>query len=400
MKFVYQSRTKDGQIQSGVVEASSKEGALNLLQGYGLYVTGLEESNVPVYSRKIEIFKGISAKSLVLFTRQLSILIQADVPLVESLRTLALQTTKTSFRELIQEIGEKVEEGTPLSQAIAAYGSVFSPFFVGIVKAGEASGKLPESLEYLADHVERDYEFRSKIIGAMIYPAFVIVVFIAVIVLVLTFIIPQLTEVLAESGKELPAITKLVISISGFFVNYWQYMLIVTAILVLMTIRMLKDPAGKRILDRILVNIPLFGGFIKKINVAQLAENLSTLISSGLPIVQALEITEGIVTNFIYKDAIVSIGEGVKKGETISSILYRYPEYFPAMFTQMVAVGERTGNLDSAMLNVVHFYQKEVSRSLDTMVGLLEPIMLLGLGALVMGIMGSVLLPIYQIGMG
>ncbi|MFH0792074.1 MAG: type II secretion system F family protein [bacterium] len=400
MKFLYQSRTKDGQVQSGIVEASSKDGALNLLQGYGLYVTGLEESNLPIYSRKIEIFKGVSAKSLVLFTRQLAILIKANVPLVESLRTLALQTTKPTFREIIQDVGEKVEEGTPFSQAVAAHSKIFSPFFVGIVKAGEASGKLPESLEYLADHAEREYEFRAKIIGAMIYPAFVIIVFIAVIVLVLTFIIPQLTEVLAESGKELPALTKLVISLSSVFVNYWKIMILVVVAVVVLIVRTLKDPAGKKTIDRIVVGIPLIGGFIKKINVSQLAENLSTLISSGLPIVQALEITQDIVTNSVYKDAIISIGEGVKRGETISSTLFRYPDYFPAMFTQMVAVGERTGNLDTAMLNVVRFYQKEVSQSLDTMVGLLEPIMLIGLGAMVMGIMGSVLLPIYQIGMG
>ncbi len=398
MKFFYQSRNKNGEQQSGIVEASAKEAALNLLQEYGLYVTFLEEEKTAPYLKNIKLFSGVSVKALTIFTRQLSILIKANVSLVESLRVMASQERKESFREKINEISEKVEEGTLFSQSLSVYPQVFSPFFIGIVKAGEASGRLSESLDYLANHLERDYNFRSKVLGAMIYPIFVLVVFIGVIILMLAFIIPQLSGILKESGQNLPWITKTVMALSDLVKGSWFLAPIMIVAVAFAVFRGLKTSQGKKFLDENALKIPIIGGFLKKIYITRLAENLSTLISSGLPIIQAIEISRDVLGNNVFKEAADQIVEGVKKGEPISSVLFSRPDLFPAMFSQMVMVGEKTGSLDKSLLSIVDFYQKEVERSLDALIGLLEPLMIIGLAAMVLVLMGAVLLPIYQLG--
>ena len=399
MKFNYQARTKEGQVQAGVVEAASKEAALNVLQNYGVYVTFLEEVKLPIYARKIEIFKGVSVKEKVIFTRQLAILFKASVPVVESLQTLASQTKKRNFKEIIEDIGEKIEGGTPLSQALAAHPDIFSPFFIGMVKSGEASGKLSEVLEYLADHMEREYNFRTKMIMAMVYPFFVLFVFVAVIILMITFVIPQLSQVLKETGQQLPWITQRVIGLSDFVRAKGQVIIFLILGFIFIVFRIVKSKEGKEFIDKKAVEIPLIGSFLKKVYLSRLAENLSTLIASGLPIIQAFEVTGDVLGSELYKAVVEEIKEGVKRGEAISLIISKHPDLFPPLFVQMVVVGERTGKLDAALMNVVSFYQKDVERALDTLVSLLEPIMIIGLGLAVLGLMGSVMLPIYQIGL-
>jgi type IV pilus assembly protein PilC len=314
------------------------------------------------------------------------------------LRVIANQEKSESFKSKIKEIGEKVEEGTLFSQALSIYPAVFSPFYIGIVRAGEVSGRLSESLEYLADHLERDYNFRSKVIGAMIYPIFVLVVFIGVIILMLAFIIPQLSGILKESDQELPWITKTVISLSDMVKNSWYVIPIAVVVLIVLFFRLFKTKEGKTFFDQNIIKAPVIGGFLKKIYITRFAENLSTLIASGLPIIQAIEISRDVLTNSVFKSAASDIAEGIKKGETISAVLFSNPDLFPAMFSQMVMVGEKTGSLDKSLLNIVDFYQKEVERSLDALIGLLEPLMIIGLAALVLILMGAVLLPIYQLG--
>ncbi|MBU0476415.1 type II secretion system F family protein, partial [Patescibacteria group bacterium] len=380
MKFNYQARTKDGQTQSGVVEASSREAALSILQRYGVYVTFLEEEDVSsfILGRRIKIFERISRKDVVMFSRQLAIMSKSNVPLVEALSSLASQTKNQNFKEKIFAITEEIEGGVPLSQALARYPKIFSSFYVNMIKSGEASGKLSETLNYLADHSEREYEFYSKIIGALIYPAFVLLVFVVVLTLMIVFVIPQVTEVLGASGEELPLITKFVVGISDFFVAWWWLIFASLSVGVILTLRFSKTDQGQKFFDRLFLKLPLLGDFFKKIYLARIAENLTTLISGGLPIAQSLEITGEVVGNDVYKTIIARTRDGVRRGESISSLLLPHPEFFPPLFIQMVVVGERTGQLDSSLLNVVDFYQKEVERSLENLIGLLEPLMIIG----------------------
>jgi len=398
MKFDYQARTKTGEIQAGVIEASSREAAVSILQKYGLYVTILEEvEEVPFYARKIKFLEKISPKERVLFSRQLSIMFASKVSLVESLRTLASQSRNPDFREKISKISEDVEGGTAFSSALSKYPEIFSSFYVAMVKAGEASGKLSEALSYLAEHLEREYHLMNRIKGAMFYPALVFLVVLLVLGLMIFFIIPQLTEVLKETGQELPVITKIAMALSGFLRKWALIFISILVILIVASFRYHKTKDGKEFFDKISLKIPFIGNFLKLIYLSRFAENLSTLISGGLPIAQCLEITSRIVGNSVYQEIIFQARDEVRRGEQISSVLARFPEAFPPVFTQMTLVGERSGALDKTLTHLVSFYQKETERAAESFLSVLEPLLIIFLGGVVGGLIAAFLLPLYQI---
>jgi type IV pilus assembly protein PilC len=397
MKFNYQARTEKGEVRSGTIEASSREGALDLLQKYGLYVTVLEETRaVPIYAKKIKIFERISTKEIVLFTRQLSIMVASKSPLVESLRILISQTQSLSFKEKILKISEDVEGGISLSRALAKHPKVFSSFFISMVRSGEAAGKLSQSLNYLAEHLEKEYRLMNKIRGAMIYPAFIIFVAIAVLILMIFLVIPNLIKVLEETGQELPILTRAIISFTNFARSWGWLFLLATIALAISAFRYRRTKQGKKAFDRIFLRLPIIGSFLKMVYLSRFAENLSTLISGGLPIAKALEITGDIVGNTVYKEIILQARDEVRRGEAISSVLNRFPKVFPPVFSQMALVGERTGTLDKSLMNLVDFYQEEVNRTVDNLVSILEPALIVFLGVVVGGLMAAILMPIYR----
>jgi len=396
MKFNYQARTKDGQIQAGVVEASSREAAVALLQKHDLFVTLLENIEAaPFWAKSIKI-GGISSKAIVAFSRQLAVMFKSNVPLLEALQTLAEGfSAKPNFREKIIKIAEEIEGGSSLSQALSLYPSIFSSFYINMVKSGETSGKLSGDLVYLADHLERDHNFRSKVTGAMIYPAFVLAVAVIVLILMTTMVIPKLTEVLLSTGQELPWVTKVIIFFSDFM-RKWILVIIVAFVAIIVGfLRYKQTEEGKKIFDRISLKIPLLGGLSKKVYLTRLAENLSTLISGGLPIAQALEISADVVGNTVYKSILLRTRDEVRRGETISTVLKDYPDEISPLFTQMTVVGEKTGQIDQALMNVVDFYQKETERELDSLISLLEPALIIFLAFIVAFMMIAILMPIY-----
>ncbi len=398
MKFNYQARTKTGQIQSGTIEAASREGAVALLQKYGLYITFLEKAEaVPIYAKRIKIFERISTKEVVLFSRQLSIMFSSKVPLVEALRVLSNQIENPHFSEKILKLSEEVEGGTSLSRALSHYPEIFSSFYISMVKAGEASGKLSESLAYLADHLEREYHFYSKMRGAMIYPCLIFFVVLIVLALMTLFVIPHLTTILKESGQELPVITKMVIGFTDFLRTEGWILILGFIALIIFIFRYYKTEGGKKFFDKIFLKLPWIGPFLKMVYLARFAENLSTLISGGLPIARSLEITGEIVGNTVYREIIFQTRDEVRKGGAISSVLGRFPEVFPPVFIQMTLVGEKTGTLDRTLMNIVDFYRKEVDISIGHLLNILEPALIIFLGLIVGGLIASILLPLYQI---
>lgn len=396
MKFNYQARTKTGSIQSGIVEATNKEAAFEVLKNYGLYVTVLEEAAVPIYARKLKIFERVSNKDIVLFSRQLSIMLKSKIPIIETFQTIAKQTKNSNFREKILKISEEIEGGMSLSASLSLYPKLFSPFYINMVKSGEVSGKLTDVFVYLADYLEKEYNFRSKIKGAMIYPAFVVVVFILVASSMVVFVIPQLTEFLKESGQQLPLITRIVMGLADFL-KKWGWLLLLIFIGAVFSIYYYsKTKTGKKFFDQNLLRVPFLESFLKKMYLARFALNLATLISGGLPIIQALEITADVVGNDVYRNIILKTKDEVKKGASISSVLQEYPRYISPLFYQMVVIGEKTGTLDSSLNNVVEFDQREIDRMLDGFLKLLEPIIIIILGLFVAGLIASVLLPLYS----
>ncbi|PIS17540.1 MAG: hypothetical protein COT59_00120 [Candidatus Nealsonbacteria bacterium CG09_land_8_20_14_0_10_42_14] len=397
MKFTYQARTKKGDIQTGTVEASSREAALNLLQKHQLFVTLLEKAEAqPLFAKKIKLFERISRKDIVNFSRQLALMFKAKIPLIEALQAIALQTKNPSFREKILTLSEEVEGGTPFSQALSRYPKLFSSFYVSMVKSGEASGTLSESLDYLAEHLEREYYLSSKIQGAMIYPALIVLVVVGVLAMMMYFVIPNMAKVLTETGQELPFLTRVVIGASDVLRSWgWALLLLFIGLLVFL-FRYFKTVNGKKFKDKMLLRLPLIGSFLRMIYLSRFSENLSTLIGGGLPIVQALEITGEIVGNDVYQTIISELKEEVGRGERISKFMARYPKDFPPILTQMVTVGEKTGTLDKSLMNVVSFYQKEVDRAIDNLLSILEPVLVIFLGLVVAGLMGAVLMPLYK----
>jgi len=397
MKYNYQDRTKKVVIQTGINEASSREAAAILLRKHGLYVTILEEvAAPPLYVKKIKIFERISQGDIVLFSRQLSIMFKSKVPLVEALRVLSTQTRNSEFKEKILELSEEVEGGTSFSGALSRHPKIFSSFYTAMIKAGEVSGTLSGSLEYLAEHLEREYHLTAKMRGALMYPSFIIFVVFLVLALMIFFVIPNLSEVLVETGQELPTVTKVVIGLSAFLREWGWVLILGVVILISAGFRYYRTEKGKKFFDKIFLKLPIIGPFLKMINLTRFAENLSTLISGGLPIASALQTVGEIVGNASYKEVIFEARDKVRKGEPISSVLARAPEVFPPVFVQMTLVGEKTGTLDSTLMNIVNFYKKEIDRTIDNLLSVLEPALIVILGVIVAGLMLSILAPLYQ----
>jgi len=397
MKYNYQARTKTGESQSGVVEASSKEAAISLLRKYGLYVTVLEEVAVPpLYAKRVKLFERISRSDIVLFSRQLAIMFKSKIPLVEALRTLAAQTRNPDLKERILDLSEEVEGGTAFSAALSRHPEIFSAFYIAMVKSGEVSGTLSQALEYLADHLEREYHLTSKVRGAMLYPTLILFVVLLVLALMIFFVIPHLGEVLAGTGQELPFITQLVIN-SATFLRNWGWTFVLGIILLIFAgFRYRRTKKGKEFFDRTSLAIPVLGPFFKMVNLSRFAENLSTLIAGGLPIAEALQTVGEIVGNVHYQEVIFETRDRVRKGEPISAVLAEAQEIFPPIFTQMVLVGERTGTLDTTLMNIVNFYKGEIDRTIDNLLSVLEPVLIIILGVIVAGLMLAILVPLYR----
>jgi len=401
MKFYYRARTKEGRIQSGIIEAFSKKGALDVLEKYGFYVTLLKEAGRVTFFQQKVFAKKASVKDIAIFTRQLSVMLKSAIPPVEALRTQVTQAENPDFREAILKIAEMVETGSSLSQAFSSHPKIFNTFYVSCVKSGEASGKVADSLNYLAQHLESEYELRAKVKGAMLYPLVVIIAAIGVTLLVIFFIIPRLVGVLEDLAGELPFSTRMMISFSSFIrEGGWILILIFLVGLIVLFQYFRRSEEGKDFWDKASLKIPLFGDFYKKIYLTRFAENLSVLIAAGLPITQALKITADVIDNSFYKKIIEKTEEKVARGETISSVLSRYPEQIPSFLTQMVSTGEETGRLENTLMGVVDFYKGDLDRFINNLTKILEPMLIIFLGGLVGTLVISIFIPLFQIGIG
>lgn len=399
MQFIYIAKNRQGVNQSGVVDANSQGAALETLQAKGYIVLELR-SNVaaPVFSRNLKIFQRVKQKELVAFIRQLSTLVSAQVALLISLQTLAKQTDNLYLSDILLEVAADVEGGIVFSQALARHPRIFSNFFVNMVKSGEASGNLENSLIYLADYLEKQYYLTSRVRGAMTYPAFILGTFIVIAILMMILVVPKLTSFLTESGQELPFATKLIIGISSFLQSWWWAL----AILFIGGVGYVfyavkKFESARRQWDRIKLKMPVFGKKVfQKLYVSRIAENLSTLIQGGLSIIQALQITAEVVDNTVYEDIILEAKEDVRIGNPLSSSFARHRE-IPSLVSQMVATGEQTGSLDMILKKMGQFYSKEIDNTVDTLSSLIEPILIIFIGVGVAILVIAILLPIYNI---
>lgn len=395
MQFKYEAVTKRGEPQFGTVESNDLVKALEVLHNHNLIVLKINVMNTGGLNIKMPFIKKANIKDLVIFSRQLSTLLESKVSLIQALRTLVKQTSKESFKDVIFAMAVAVEGGTAFSGALEMYPDIFSNFYVSIVKSGEASGNLDSTLVYLADHLEKQYDLESKVKGAMTYPALILSVFMVIGFIMMTFVLPKMLSVFSNSTQELPIITRFLIALSAFLTSYWWMVVLGVFGLAILVISFSKTAYGKRKIDIIKLNLPILGPLFQKIYIARFSENLSMLIKGGLPIVQALKISAEVIGNEIYREIIYKTVDGVKAGEQIGMVLATYP-IIPPIVSNMITIGERTGRIDYVLKNLSKFYTREVDNSVDSLASIIEPFMIVFLGIAVAILVAGVLLPIYN----
>lgn len=396
VKFLYKARNKEGQIKGGVVVAADQARAEQLLAENNLVIISFEEQRESLLAKINPFGQSVNRKDLVLFSRQLSTLISARVPLLQSLRILQDQITARYLLSVIQELINSIENGESLSLALSKHPNVFGDVYVSLVKSGEISGSLDKSFAYLADQLEKDYELRSKVKGALTYPVFVILALVVVGVLMFKFVLPKLTAVLEEQGGNLPSISVWLIAFTKFFDKFWWVVLLALGVVILLIRFYVSTKQGRYFLDRLKINLPIVGDIFKKIYLARFARNLSTLVMGGIPIIKALQIIADVINNVIYKEIVLEAVNKVSSGKSVSESLSGHTE-FPNIVIQMIRVGEQTAELDGILGKMASFYEKEVDTKVATLTTLLEPIIMIVLGLGVGALVAGVLLPIYNL---
>lgn len=397
MKFNYLARDQKGEIQTGTIEAVNYLAALKTLQERGFIVTRLKSAQeVSLFVKDIKFFDRIKRKDIFIFFRQLAILVDADVPLVQSLKILGRQIESHSLKEIINTAAADVDGGMSLSKALEKKSKVFSSFSINLIKSGEISGQLQETLNYLADHLEKEYYLVSKVRGAMTYPAFIMGAFVIVGTLVMTMVIPNLTSILLEAEQELPWSTKIVIATSDFIRGSGWILLIFFMIAIAATARWKKTKKGKFYWDVFKLRVPIFGKIFQQVYLARFSDNLSALIRGGVSIIQSLNISGQVVGNVAFQQIIFQARNEVKMGKSISLVLEKHKE-FPPLFCQMIKTGEKTGKLDVILDKLSSFYGKEVDNIVNNLSQIIEPLLIVMLGAGVSILVFSVFIPIYNL---
>lgn len=395
--FSYKAKDNQGLVKKGVVEAGSLVHASEILHGHGLVVLELSaESPAMHLEAYLPFLNRVSRKDIVMFSRQLATLINARVPIVQALQILADQVTSRTLKNVINEITDGIEGGKSLSESVARYPRIFSNLYVSLVRAGEISGTLDQALTYLADQQERDYELISKIRGAMTYPIFIVSAIFVVGFLMFMFVLPQMIGVLKEAGVELPVTTQILIFLTDNLQKYWPLIILLFFGTIIGTYFYVRSSGGRAIWDTLKLRLPIFGNLLQKMYMDRFARNLSTLIAGGIPIVQSLHSVADIVGNSVYRGIILDAAYEVETGKSIATVFAERKEV-PPIVTQMIRVGEQTGSLDEILGKLAKFYDKEVETMLGTLTTLLEPVIMILLGAAVAVMVAGILLPIYNL---
>jgi type II secretory pathway component PulF len=397
MKYKYKIFGQDTNLHEGFIEDVSRDNVISKLQAGGNIIIDVEEALVSEsYSALDKFKKKISQKDLVLATRQLATLIGGGVQILRAIRLLSSEATSVGLGERFKVIGDDLQSGMQVYKALSRHGDIFDSFYISMVHSGEETGKLKESFEYLADYIERNYELVQKTKKALTYPIFVIITFFAVMMIMSLFVLPKLVSLIIEQGQELPWFTALMISASNLIKSYYYIIIPAIGAIAYYFVQFGRTPAGRAYYDSVKLKMPLLGGLYNKLYLSRFADNIDTMISSGVPIVQALQITAEVVDNYVYKKMFERVADKVKQGVSLSRALSEEP-MIPNIMVQMARIGEETGELGYMLKNVATFYKRELERTIESTIALVEPIMIVALGGGVGLLMASVLLPMYNI---
>lgn len=395
MIFSYKARTKSGELQVGTVEGDSRDAAANVLLHHGLFVLSLEEERENKVGGKITaIFNRVRSADLMVFTRQFATLVASQVPLSDAISNLYHQTKNAVLKEAIAEIADDIEAGLSLSQAFQKQPNIFSEFFVNMIRSAEVTGRLSEVLEFMADYLETQAELVSKVRNALTYPAFLLGLFVVVVVIVVTVVLPQIKPIFEESSVAIPAFTKAMLGLGDFIQAWWWAVLIILGMFGIMIFDYFGSKEGRTVRDELVLRLPVLGTLFKKMYLARFAESAMILIRGGLTIPQAVEISSRTVGNAVYQELLHRAADQVRKGRILSEALAEMDE-FPPLVAQLVGVGESTGRLEQLLEKVRQFYTREVNDMVDNLVNLLQPILMIIIGIVVAVLFASILLPIY-----
>jgi type IV pilus assembly protein PilC len=398
MLFNYQSVDQAGTPQKGSIDAVNVDIAIASLQRRGLVITSINEADKKdgLLSMNLSFLDRVSNKDIVILSRQLATLFEAQVSALRIFRLLGSESENKVLGAKLVQIADDLQAGSQISSALEKHPKVFSEFYVSMVKAGEESGKLNETFEYLADYLDRTYELVSKAKSALIYPAFVMVTFITVMILMFTMVIPKISAILTESGQDIPIYTKIVLGISNFLVANGFIMVAIVVIAGFLIIKYIRTPSGTIVFDQFKLSIPYMSNLFRKLYWARLSDNMNTMLMSGIPMIRALELTSSVINNSIYKKIIADAVDSVKAGKTVSESLSGNGE-IPGIMIQMMRVGEESGELGAILKTLAKFYSREVVTAVDALVDLIEPAMIVLLGLGVATLLASVLIPIYNV---
>lgn len=394
--FSYQAKDIDGRTIRGMVEAPSREVAVGILVDRSLTPLSLEEKRVsPFQFLAAAQLSRIKNKDIVIFSRQLSVMASATVPIVQALRILERQTANPKLKVIVSEIGDEVEGGAKLSAALGKYPDIFSEFYINMVASGESSGKIDEVLNYLADEAEKNYDLTSQIRGAMIYPAFILCGLFIVGIIMMVYVVPKLTAILQEAGTQLPLATRILIAVSGFMVNYWWVLIVVIGGGIVLLRMFVRTPRGRHMWHSVQLKIPIVGTIYRHIYLVRFTQSMYTLVVGGVPLTRSLAIVANVVGNAVYQDIIERTIKQVEDGNSIATVFAQSPAV-PTMLSQMMIVGEKTGRLEEIFKRLSNFYSHEVSALVSNLVTLLEPAIMLVMGVTVGFMVAAILLPMYQ----
>ncbi len=396
MLLKYKAIDDKGANKEGEIDAPNRDIAISGLQRRGLIVISIKEQGEKKSVFQISFFERVKPKDVVILSRQISTLFEAQVSALKAFTMLAANTENKLLGRKLTQIGDDLQAGVSISGSLAHHPDVFSDFYINMVKVGEETGKLNQVFAHLADYLDRQYALTSKTRNALIYPAFVVFTFFVVMTLMFTVVIPKLSSIILDSGQPVPFFTQIVIFVSNLFVHYGFFLLIFLVLLGVWIWRLSSTEKGKIYLDKLKLSTPAFGNLYKKLYLSRITDNLNTMLSSGVPIVRSIDITAEVVGSRVYKDLLKDVADSVKSGLALSASFKKHNEQIPGILVQMVQVGEETGSLGTILKTLTDFYKREVDDAVDTLVGLIEPVMIVVLGLGVGILLVSVLMPIYN----
>ena len=399
--FSYTAVDAEGNERAGTIDAVNLDVAIVAIQRRGLVIFNIEAADKAAtkLGGRLEYFDRITNSDIVILSRQITTLFEAQVSALRAFQLLASEARTPKLGVKLSAIASDIQSGSTISSALAHHGDVFTPFYVNMVRAGEEAGKLDETFSFLADYLDRNYEITLKARNSLIYPAFVMSTFIIVMILMMTLVVPNLAGMLSEVGQDIPVYTKVVITMSTFVSHYILLIIILIIFLGIFLVRYSRTEAGRMALARARMRVPYIGDVYRKLFLSRLADNLSTMLRSGIQILRGIEITGTVVGDPVYEEVLKQVSSDVKGGMPVSEAFRRHPE-MPSIVVAMIKIGEETGNMGTILDTMAKFYRREVNNSIDTLVGLIEPFMIVSLAVGVGVLLSAVLIPIYNLASG